>query len=167
LRKAWEIVALERSRRFPDMAVQVALNTERSYRDPALFLGFQIPLPVYEHNQGNICKAEHERNQILFRQFDLANQLNNRLELSHQEWCTAYEQTIALQELVATAAAESYQLAHESYQAGKVEYLALLDARSAWHSLQMQYLDALEECHRKRADTLKLTAKCCPNLLFP
>jgi len=57
LRKAWEVVALERSRRFPDMAVQVALNTERFYRDPSLFVGFQIPLPIYDRNQGNICRA--------------------------------------------------------------------------------------------------------------
>lgn len=167
LRKAWEIVAWERSRRFPDLAVQVAVNTERFYRDPSLFVGFQIPLPINDRNQGNICRAEHERNQILFKQLDIASHLNSKLELSHQEWCTAFEQAKALQELVTTAAAESYQLANESYQAGKVEYLALLDARSTFYGLKMQYLDVLEEYHRKRADTLKLTAKCCPALLTP
>jgi outer membrane protein TolC len=48
-----------------------------------------------------------------------------------------------------------------------VEYLTLLDARSTLYNLKMQYLDALEEYHKKRADTLKLTAKCCPTPLNP
>lgn len=165
LQKAWEAVSLERARRIPDLAVKVGVNTEHFCKEPSLFLGIEIPLPIFDRNQGNICRAEHERNQLLFKQLNIASQLNSKLELVHQAWCSAYEQAIVLKELVETAALQSYQLAHDSYHAGKVEYLALLDARATLFGLKMQYLDALEECHHRRVDTLRLTTKCCPALL--
>lgn len=158
--RASQLVALERSRRIPDIAIQVAVTTEKFVQEPALNVGFGIPLPLFDQNEGNISRASYEQLQAVYRQMDIYNELQNTLDVLYQEWTWAYEQAMILKDSILPAAQETFQLAQESYNEGKTDYLNLLDARSTLFDIQQQYLDALEEYHHKHADILKATATC-------
>lgn len=165
LSKAWELIELERTQRTPDLALYVGVSTEDFYRQPALSIGIDIPLPIFDRNQGNIARASHEFNQILLRQMDLADQLKARIAVLYEQWTTAYEQAAVLREIVETTAQETYQLSQESYELGNCDYLEFLDARTTMFTIRQQYLDAVEEYHHKHAEILKLTTKCCTSIL--
>lgn len=159
---ACRATALERANAIPDVAFQVGVCTEKFTRDPALYLGFEVPLPIFDRNRGNIERASFEHTQSVYKQLDTANQLETELNAAYEEWSSAYEQAIALKESILPAAEEAFQLAKESYEEGKFDYLDLLDARSTLFNVQQQYLDTVEEYHHKRADILRLTG-CFPS----
>jgi len=156
--RASELVALERSRRVPDIAIQVGVTTDKFVEQPALNIGFGMPLPFCDQNAGNISRASYEQLQAVYHQMDRYSELQNALDILYQEWVWAYEQAQVLRELILPAVQEAFQLAQESYNEGKTDYLNLLDARSTLFNIQQQYLEILEEYHHKRADIFKITA---------
>lgn len=155
---ASELVHLERSKRIPDIAIQVGVSTEKFVEEPALTVGFGIPLPLFDRNEGNISRASYEHLQAIYKQMDLAKQMENTLAILHQEWLWAYEQALFLKTSILPTAEESFNLAQESYKEGKLDYLNLLEARNALFDVQQQYVDAVEEYHHKRTEVFKLTA---------
>jgi cobalt-zinc-cadmium efflux system outer membrane protein len=157
--RACELVALEKTQRVPDLAVMVGVSTQRFYQEPAFNVGIDIPLPIFNQNQGNISRAFHKYSQAVYNQMDVSVGLEASLSLLYDAWVSAYEQALALKDAIIPAAHESYHLAQASYEEGKFNYLELLDARSTLFSIQQQYLDALEEYHQKRAEILTLTGK--------
>lgn len=164
LSKTWESIELERAQSVPDLAVYIGVSTECFTQDPTLSIGIDIPLPIFDRNQGNIARATHRYNQMIFKQMDLVSQLKTRLAVLYQEWKNAYTQAAQLKDIVETTANETYKLAEESYKLGNSEYLDFLDARATMFNARQQYLDALEAYHHKKTEILRLTAKCCPSV---
>lgn len=155
---AGAVVSLEQSKRIPDIALTVGVITQRFVKEPALCVGFGIPLPLFDQNEGNISRASYEQLQAMYDQLDLENQLRNALEITYDELTSAYEQATALKESILPSADAAFQLAQSGYNEGKFDYLTLLDARSTLFNMQQEYLDTIEEYHHKRAEVLKLTA---------
>lgn len=160
LLRASEVVSLERSLRVPDIAFQVGVTTERFYKEPTLSVGFDIPLPLFNRNQGNISRATYERTQAAYTEMNIQCHLAALLNALYEQWYAAYEQAMEIKTSLLPPAEEAYELAQLSYQEGKFDYLYLLDARSTLFGIQEQYLNAVEEYHHKRAEILKLTAQC-------
>lgn len=160
LSKTWELIKLERTQQVPNMSLYVGVSTENWYQDPALNVGISIPLSIFDRNQGNIARATHEYNQAIFNQMDLLNQLKSRLAILHKEWTIAYEQAIELKDILMNMTQETSRLAEESYQLGNIEYLEFLETKTTAFDTSMQYLNAIEEYHHKRAEVLRLLAKC-------
>jgi cobalt-zinc-cadmium efflux system outer membrane protein len=162
--KAWEIIQLEQARRFPDMAIYVGVSTTRNFHDPSLSLGVSIPLPIFDRNQGNIARADLEMNQMMLKQTDLINQLKIRIKIAYREWFTAYQQAADLKEILDTTASEAFKLVEERYELGDCDFLDLLDAKTALFNIRLQYLEAVEVYHHKRAEVMQLLAKCCSDV---
>lgn len=162
--KACKLAALERALATPDVAVVVGVTTERFVEQPALTVGFGIPLPIFDRNQGNIKKANYGQIQAIYDEMDAQSQLKASIAVTYGEWIAAYEQAITLRNEVLPAAEESFEFAQASYKEGKYDYLHLLDARSTLIDVKEQYLDAIEVYHHKRAEALRLTSVCSLNL---
>jgi len=158
--KATELLSLEQAQRIPDVALQVGVTTEQFSRDPALFVGFGVPIPIFDTNSGNISRASFGKTQAIYNQLDTEAELRSNLAIVYDEWTAAYEQAVALKDTVLPSAVESFQLTQSSYNEGKFGYLHLLDANSALIAVREQYLEALAEYHYKRAEVLRLTAAC-------
>lgn len=156
LNRSSEIVSLERSIRIPDIAIQIGVMAERFTQEPTLSVGIDIPLPIFDQNKGNICRAIHEQSQALYNQMLIERQLSVRLEVLYEEWLAAYDQAIALKTGIMPTATESYLLAQQSYEEGRFSYLDLLDAKLTLFTVQQQYLQAAEQYHHTKADVLKL-----------
>lgn len=153
---ASEIVSLERSKRVPDIAVQIGVATYQFTREAALSLGVGIPLPIFDHNEGNISRASYEQLQATYSQQDIKHRLQSTLKIIYHEWTTTFEMASMLKDSILPAANEAFQFAQESYREGKTDYLNFLDAGSTLFDVQQQYLDMVEEYHHKRAEALKL-----------
>lgn len=165
LLRAWQVVELERAQSVPDIAVEVGVSTVRYYREPGFNIGFGIPLPIFDQNRGNVCRAIHEYNQAYYLQTNAIYQMETTLAVLHEEWCAAYEQVTAIKNTILPAAQENYQLSLASYQEGKLDYLGLLDAQSMLFDVRQQYVEAAHDYHDKRAEILKLTAlRTCEDL---
>lgn len=155
---AYELVALEKSRSIPDLAVQVGVTAEKFVQQAALSIGFTIPLPLFDQNEGNINRASFDQLQTVYKQMDLENHLQKSLEILYHEWQSIYEQVVFLKDSILPCANEAFCLAQESYDEAKVDYLSFLNARGALFNVQQSYLNAIEEYHHKRADVIRLTA---------
>lgn len=156
---ASKVVELERSNRIPDIAIQIGISTERYYRSPALNIGFEIPLPIWDRNSGNIARAKYEYNQASYNEMNATRHFKASLGLLYEEWYSSYEQAMTLKDTIIPHAEEAYQLALNGYREGKFTYPAMLDARIALFNIKQQYLDAVVEYHHKRADIMKLSTR--------
>lgn len=159
--RANRVYHMERAQRVPDMALQVGVTTQRFTRHPTVGFQIDIPLPIFDRNQGNICRAIHEQDQAIYNQMDIQCHQKAELAVLYEQWKNAYEQAVELRREMLPAAIESYQMAMQGYQEGKFDYLDLRDAKNALFDIQQQYLDAVEDYHYRRADVLKLTYKIC------
>lgn len=155
---ASNVTALERANAVPDVAIQIGVNTEKFTRRAALYAGFEVPIPIFDRNKGNISRASYEQMQAVYKQMDTENHLEAALSVIYGEWASAYEQALTLKETILPAAEETFRLAQASYEEGKFDYLHLLDARRTLFEIQEQYLDAIEEYHHKRAEVIRITA---------
>ena len=164
--KAFQAVQLEKTGRYPDAAFQMGVSTYRFTHDPSLSISLDVLIPIFDRNQGNICRARYEHSEAVFNRAALFYHLQTSLALMREGWQTAFEQAAEIRDALLPLAYESYQLAKEGREAGKFEWLELLDARTALFSMQEMYLDALEEYQHKRADLLTATAvRCLPSEL--
>lgn len=163
INRAEKVIRLERSVSIPDVGVQVGVSSERFNNKPSVGFQIDIPIPIFNQNQGNISRAKHERDQAIYNQMNIRCHQRGELVVLHGEWDNAYKQAVMLRDSVLPMANEWYQLAKQVYEEGKAEYLSVLDARNALFDIQQQYLDALEDYHHKRADVLKLTW-CMPTI---
>ncbi len=64
----------------------------------------------------------------------------------------AYEEAVALKELVDKDAKDIYEQMQEIHKEGKVDYLSLLDAKQAFFNVKDKYAEALTEYHNARSD---------------
>ena len=158
--RATEIVSLEKAQRIPDVALTVGVTAEKFVQEPALAVGFAMPIPIFNSNKGNINRAYNEQIQAIYEQMDTEASLKAELAAHYEDWIGSYEQATALREAVLPTADESFQLAQTGYNEGKFNYLQYLDANSTFIDVREQYLDAITEYHHKRTEVLRLIAAC-------
>lgn len=156
--KASKIVKLEKTGRYPDISLQVGVTTFRYSKDASAAVGIDIPIMLFDRNQGNICRSQYDHSQALFDYSVLLTNLKTKLTVLYQEGQTSWQQVLDMKEQLMPIAIESYELAKFGHEEGKFECLDLFNARAQLFNLQEMYMDALEEYHHKRADILMLTA---------
>lgn len=157
--RASKVYHLERSQRIPDVAVQLGVSTERFTKHPSVGFEIDIPLPIFNRNQGNICRAVNEQEEAIYRQMNILCHHRSKLLGLYDEWKYAYDQVVELRDNMLAPAAEAYQMTSQGYNEGKFDYNALKEARNTLFEIKQQYLTAVEEYHHKQADVLKMI--CC------
>ncbi len=159
--QANRVAALESSQRIPNVAVQVGVSTESWTKYPALTVGIDIPIPIFDRNSGNIDSARHDYYRSLYEEKGLQQRLLAELEVTYHEWIAAYFQALTLKNEIIPKAEEAHTFSKEGFQEGKFNYLEFLDAQKTLLEVKQQYLDAVEAYHHKRADVLKLSYGIC------
>ena len=136
-------LALARSVAVPDVTLSPAY---RHHNDPpsaeVAVATVQIPLPIFDRNQGNVRAARVE----LAKVGPLRQATDVRL---HAELTDAYRAALAargeislLETRILPAARSTYQLLDEGYGLGKFNYLEVLDARRTLALSRQQLLTA-------------------------
>lgn len=158
IRTQWEVLAarenlnLEKAERVPDLTVMMGYKMERHSNRQGMMFGAAIPIPVFNHNSGNIQKATA----VLNKTFDLyqgrLQLLEHKLSSTFRDFNLAYNEAKMLREQVLVAAEESCEHAHKGFLAGKFEYLEILDAKKTQLEIKEKYIQALQTYHQCKTD---------------
>lgn len=152
---AENIVANEKAQRIPDVIVTAGYYNCQG-DDDGLLLGLTLPIPIFDRNQGNICRAQQQLNQLYEMQNEDKIQLRLDLEEAYDELLTAYNQGLSFKNTILASAKTAFEAAVIEYNNGKNDYLELLDAQRTLFEIQEQYISTLVDYHHKKADVIRI-----------
>ncbi len=179
-------VALERSKRAPDLAVNLgwraaaladagernfdaggALSSTSSTRpddrwDHSLVVGVSVPLPLFRRNRGGIAEAEHLAAQAAQERRAGHADAWARASVVHAGLDATRAEIAVLRETVMPAAERTYAAAQAGFEGGKFTYLDVLDAQRTLFRVQGQYLEAYAVYQRGIAELERLLGTSSP-----
>lgn len=157
---------LERSRRYPDVSFIVGQKREGIGRERQTILGVSLPLPIFDRNQGAIREAdrriEKSRAELAFNQQRLAAEVAQAaIRLN-----AALDQERVIREEVLPGSQSAFAAARTGFEAGKFNFLEVLDTQRTFFQAQAQHLRTISEAHRAAADLATLIGPVTPNSTF-
>lgn len=153
------LVDAERARRVPDLTLTLGAKRDAERGQTQAVVGFSIPLPVLDGNQGNLLEALRREEQArealgaatLRLQAELAQALE-RLRLSR-------DQVQLLRQEALPTAQTAYDAALKGYELGKFAFLDVLDAQRTLFQLRRQLWRDSAEAFRAAADLDRLLGR--------
>jgi cobalt-zinc-cadmium efflux system outer membrane protein len=104
-----------------------------------------MPIPIWNKNQGGIVKAQGEVTVAEHKMAQLELELQQRLAPVFERYQNAANQVQRMQSTILKLAQESVELSRKAYQAGELSYLDMLDAQQKYSTAHSTYLDALRD----------------------
>lgn len=150
---------LEKALGVPDVEVSAGFGNQGGFSDTGFFVSLSMPLPIFDRNQGNICRASLQSWQAAYARQNAEIAASKNLKAAWRAWSDAYQNARAYVELEEAFASETVQTTEESFKQGKVERQDWIDAKKTWLETKQQTLDALAEYHIKKAETLRIIAQ--------
>lgn len=146
------VVELERARRIPDLTVSVGVQRDEELGRNQAIVGVAMPLPLFDRNQGNLAAAlareDQARDELAATRIRLASEAAQAFErLDAARW---EAETLAREAL--PGADQALAAATKGFELGKFDFLVVLDAQRTLFQARSQYLRALAEAHRARAE---------------
>ncbi|HJV76484.1 MAG TPA: TolC family protein [Noviherbaspirillum sp.] len=149
---------VERSRRVPDVTLNLGMKRSEELGRNQAIVGVAIPLPLFDTNHGNVLEAlrreDKARTELkaaeVRQQTDLA-QAFEKLAVSRQE-------AESLRREVIPGAQSAYDAATEGFEYGKFGFLDVLDAQRTLLQAKAQYLRSLAEAQRAAAEIERMTS---------
>lgn len=150
------LITMEKSKAVPDVTATMGASKYLMPNDYALVVGFSVPLPVFDRNQGRIQEAEHRLTKAEDELRSTEVRIATALNTAYQALDTAHSEIITLQQDILPGAQSAYDAACEGYRLGKFGFLDVLDAQRTLFSAKNQYLLALAEYHKSVANVERL-----------
>ena len=142
------LVAVENSKRYPDLTVTVGAKRDNDLGRTQAIVGISVPLPFFDRNQGSIHeagkRAEKAEEDYRVAQMRLASELSQattRLDVSR-----ASAQT--LRTTVLPAALRAFDAATQGFEAGKFSLLDVLDAQRSLLQARVRHLGAVANAYQ-------------------
>lgn len=150
-------LTLEEKKKIPDVSVGVGYRRDSAVDDNALVMGFSLPLPLFNKNEGGIAeaKATIERNEALVAQARI--QVEMLIATARARLVSARMEYELISGEMLSGAADQYQTVSEGGSLGRIQYLELLEARRALNAVRKQRLEALAKYHSARVDLEAIT----------
>lgn len=149
-------VELARAGAIPDVTAGLGVRRFEDSDDSALVFAVEVPLPLFDRNQGESAAAlaEAHRARALGRAREL--ELTRRLIRAHAEASSGFEQATALRDAVLPQADAAFQSTQDGYRRGLFRYVDVLDAQRTLFEARSEYVDALENVHLATAELERL-----------
>ncbi len=150
-------LALERSKRVPDLSVSAGYRRFDDIDSHAFVVGVSVPLPIFDRNRGGIEEARsrvakaHEEGRAAQARVAAA------LAGAYAALASAHDEVTTLREAVLPGSRQTFDAVTEGYRLGKFGYLDVLDAQRTLVNAGSQHLRALADYHRAVADVERLT----------
>ena len=142
------VLAVERSKRVPDVAVIGGYRRYPEIDSNAIVIGASIPLPLFDRNRGGIeearsrlAKAHEERRAAQAR-------VAAALADAYAALASAYDEVTALRSAVLPGSQQTFEAVSEGYRLGRFGYLDVLESQRTLIGAGSQYLRALSEYHK-------------------
>ncbi len=141
-------VAVENSKRYPDLTVTVGARRDNELGRTQAVVGLSVPLPFFDRNQGNLHeagkrveKAEEEYRVAQLRLSTELSQATTQLDIAR-----ASAQT--LRTAVLPAAQRAFDAAVQGFEAGKFSLLDVLDAQRTLLQARVRHLAAVANAYQ-------------------
>lgn len=149
-------LALEESKRIPDLTVSGGVRRFNETEDNAFVVGFSIPLPLFDRNQGGIREARHILAKAQAERSAAEVRVRTALAEAYEALAFAYAESMALKNELLPAAQAAFDAATEGYRQGKFSYLDVLDAQRTLFEARAQHIEALAAYHKGVSDVERL-----------
>jgi cobalt-zinc-cadmium efflux system outer membrane protein len=145
------LAEVERSRGVPDLTLSLGARRNEELGLNQAILGFSIPIPVFDRNQGNLQEALSRTDKAREQLFSTEHQLAGELATSHERLQLARQEIDVLRRDILPGAQSAYDASTRGFELGKFGFLEVLDAQRTLFQAKSQYLRALAEVHRATA----------------
>lgn len=137
---------LQRARVQPYPNVTVNAGYMREYRglDNIALLNVEVPLPVWNKNQGNIYAAQAGVSRAAHNVAQVQNTIAQQVADAQGRYRAADQNCQRYEKRIVPLAREGVQLIQQGFQQGQFDFLRLLQAQRALVEAQLGYLNALE-----------------------
>jgi len=152
-------IEVTRSKAVPDLTVSGGVRYLNEVKEGAFVLGFSLPLPLFDRNQGGIGEAYARLSKTELEQRAAEVRVSTGLSDAYQNLVSAANEVSTLQNDVLPAAQEAFQATEEGYRLGKFGLLAVLDVQRTFFEARGRYLEALATYHKAVADLERLSGE--------
>ncbi len=141
----------------PDVSLRFAYGRNNASDEQFLQGGLQIPLPLFDRNQGQIHEAEELAQERERTTEAMERRLYADLASVLADYASARDAAHTHSERIVPAAQRAFDQASAGYQAGRASFLDLLDAQRTLAQVRLSALVALRDAHRTLARLTQLT----------
>ncbi len=149
-------LSLARAQAIPDLTLSFGVRNFRESESNALVAGFELPLPLFDRNQGNVGEARANLEKA--RRERRAAEAGVRADLfaAWQTLSAAHLEATTLRDEILPGAQSAFESADFGYREGKFDYLQVIDAQRTLFEVKGQYLQALAAFHQARTEVERL-----------
>ena len=151
-----QLVALhlkqDQSEALPNLTLSGGIKDSRADNAQTWVLGAALPIPIFDQNKGHIesAKATLEQKE---KETEAAEQsLYLRLIELYNQKTLIRETLVSMKTSIIPDAQGAYQSVRNGYLKGKYSYLDLFDAQDSLFELRENYVEAVADFHRIRAE---------------
>lgn len=149
-------LAVEESKRLPDVTLAAGYRRFRGLRGNAFVIGGSLPLPIFDRNGGAIKEARSRVAKAYEERRAAEARVSAALAEAYRALASAHDEVTALRTTVLPGSRQTFEAVSEGYRLGKFGYLDVLDAQRTLIASGGQYLRALAEYHKGVADVERL-----------
>ncbi len=147
---------LARAGAMPDVTAGIGVRRLHDSNDTALLFSVEVPLPLFDRNQGERAAALAETHRAKALARARYQELSRELVAAHAAAESAYSEAVALHEAVLPKADEAFRRTRDGYRKGLFRYVDVLDAQRTLFEARGQHIDALEQYHAGAAELERL-----------
>ena len=152
-------VGLERSLGRPDLTASAGVRRFEESNDQAFVVGVSIPLPLWNHNQGNVAAAEARVRAATAREAVALADYQQQVAEARAAYFAAEAKAGTLEEKSLPQAEEALRLAEIGYRNGKFPLIDVLAAADARDEIRRDLIDAREAKDKAAALLIRLAAQ--------
>ena len=138
-----EQLKLEQALRFPN--VSPFLGYKRDFGEDTVVFGVEVPLPLFNRNQGGIVRAKAEGERESFQRQRVENQVLLEVGQTFNRFETERRRLEALESEYVPKARESREIAETAYRLGAIDLNAFLDAQRSFREIRQLHNRSLYE----------------------
>lgn len=142
----------------PNLTLYAGPRVTGVWREVTGVVGFSLPLPFGNRNQGNIAAAQAKLEKVADEKRAAESRAFADLEAAYQELMRAGHEATLLKTKLVPEAEQAVDQLNASYEAGRGTQLEVLDARRTLVAARQQHLLALTEYQKALATIEALTA---------
>jgi cobalt-zinc-cadmium efflux system outer membrane protein len=149
---------VQRAQRVPDISLIVGTKREGPERERVRqnIIGLSVPIPLFNRNRGAILAAERRADKARAELEAVRQRVRAEAMQAQARMRAALQQERMAREDVLPGAQFAADAAMKGFEAGKFNYVEVLDAQRTWVQAQAQHLRAISDFYRAKADLAKL-----------
>jgi cobalt-zinc-cadmium efflux system outer membrane protein len=145
-------LAREMAGRTPNLDLELSLQHDFSTGDTLTGVQAGMPIPVFDRNQGNICRAEGELRSAVAAVRRIELRLQQKLATAFERYANARQETEQYRASILPNARTSLELVQSGYRQGEISYLVLLNAQRTYCEANRVYLEATRQLRTSQAE---------------